>query len=623
MLISVELNIFIFIFLGECKGMFPSDAHLTNELLYFSSEEISSNENKRIESLKGIEASAPKLSSNSENDLLKDLSWVGKQSFVSYLEPTINFIPVDDHHHHSEVVIEASNQLPPYLFGDDLFEGTGWDGKQTLASLLEPGDSLDSLHCQNHPIVSAHYMEDAVPLKNLPSTDLLNAEQNFNQPSTGQSSEVAKKIRPESFRSYKSLMGVKKIDFKKQYMPLNLKIIGTPLHETIGEAQSSFSKSIENTSQMVLPESKKFTSFWWQNVYLVMVTNSIVEEKDATLELQVFFDKMNELADDLMSSYKDETFWEKMNMDFNNCFTKSVAEERRSDNFKTNFGEFVDQGDEPYHISLIEKLKKNVLMAGSPPNLSRFLPLFDAMEFQGQKFGSIYISSKAAQNFFMAHKSVRDPMDCLGKVQGLRVNESFYQALNTQLVDIKLEEYFKNDSRILKDRALLIYIERKVVPRELKVYRKILRSKILMRNLYLVITTLINKLFCEGYDDLKQNFSKRQKDAIEFYDLLWKSFKLAKPNGFIVDTSVLPSVNVEFHAELSKKLISDVAGCLNPNTLIKTNQIKLISVWKFVDLWLINYRADLYVEIVKNSGQNFFRPFICSILHFLIELSTN
>ncbi|CAH7674990.1 expressed protein [Phakopsora pachyrhizi] len=416
MLVTVELIFLFFIFLRQCEGMFPSDAHslFTNELLNFSIEGITSSENKWRDVGKGIETPPPKLSSTSETDMFKDISWDGGQSFASYLEPSSNFISADDKNHHTEAEIQASSQLPPFFFGDDLFEGIGWDGKQTLASLLEPDDSLDSPHSQNHPIVSAHYMEEPVLLEHHPSTDLLNAERNFNQQSSGQPSKVAKKIVPESFKSYKSFMGVKKIDYKKQNMQLNLKTTGTPLLRTIGEAQSSFLKSIEKTSQMVLPESAKFTPKWWQNIYLVNVVNSILEGGDTSSGLQIFFDKMDKLADDLISSYKDETFWRKMNMDYKNRFTKSVTEEHQSDNFKTNFGEIAHQGDEPYHISLIEKLKKKALMAGSPPKLSRFFSLFDAMEFQGQKTGFIYFSSKTAQNFLSAKLSERNPMNFFG-----------------------------------------------------------------------------------------------------------------------------------------------------------------------------------------------------------------
>ncbi|KAI8445113.1 hypothetical protein BY996DRAFT_8400806 [Phakopsora pachyrhizi] len=534
MLIKFELNIIIFIFLRECKGMFPFDAHslFTNELLNFSIEGITSSENKWRDVGKGIETPPPKLSSNSENDLFKDISWDGGKSFDSYLETSFNFIPVDDNHH-TDAAIEALNHLPPYFSGDDLFEGIGWDGKQTFASLLEPDDSLDSPHSQNHSIVLPHYIEDPVPLEHNRSAGQLNPEHKFNLPSTGKSSKVAKQIVSERHKNCKSYIGVKKQNFKKQNMPLNLKTIGTPLLETIGGAQTSLFKDTEKTVRIDLPKPEKFTPFWWKYIYLTKVVNSITKGEDTTLRLQVFLDRMDELADDLVSSYKDETFWNKMNMNYKHLLTKIVTKEHRSDNFKTNIGEIMDQGVEPYHISLIKKFKKNASMAGSPRKLSRFLPLFDAMEILGKETGVIYFSSKTAHDFFVTKQSERNPMDCLGKVQSPRVDENFYQALNTQLINIKFEEYFKRDGRILRNRALLTYIEQKVVPVELKAFRKILKGKLLMRNLYLVITTLINKFFCEGYDDLKQNFSKRQKVAIEFYDLVWKSFRLTKLNKFI------------------------------------------------------------------------------------------
>ncbi|CAH7682641.1 expressed protein, partial [Phakopsora pachyrhizi] len=555
---------------------------------------ISTNKNNLGEVIRRIDASDPKASSTFENHLLKGKGLDGGESFTSFLEPSINFIP-----------------------GSDLFEGTGWDGKESFISLLEPYNTWDTFRSQNHAMLSSEYEDDAVPLKQ--SQSIMYSDPEFDNPTA----RGLKSLRPsilESSRKSDSLKTVKRKSFKKQKTGLNRKIVDASSLVTNGDAQIHSFQSIKKSIQMKNPSYEKFSNSWWSNIYLPDLINSLTTRDDPTSEFQIFLDRMDMLADDLVIAYEDKYFWKDLNVNYDKLLTKSLTEKIRSDNFKKKFGEIIDQGDEPFHISLIEKFKKDISNAGSTENLTQFLPLFEAMESQGKETGFFYINS-GAHSLFRTKNSRRKSADSLGKLKIPKLDSNFYQVLSNQLNEIFFEDYFENDYRILKDRALLTYIKRKWVPKNLKAYREVLRVKIQIRNLYLTITTLINKLFCDGRADLNQNFSKRQKEAIELYDLVWKSFRLATAGEFIIDISALPSLENAKNLEEIIFLLNKIVEYIRPDGSFKCDHNALRCVWKFVNLWLIYYKAKLFFETQDlNRQYGILRKFVLSLPSFLLKL---
>ncbi|CAH7684273.1 expressed protein [Phakopsora pachyrhizi] len=603
------------------NGVYPYGAHssFSNTILSASNEIVSSNENLWKEAGRGSQASDPKLSSTSENNLLKGTCWLEGQFFTSLLEPSINSNPIVNQYYNTEGSIRSSNQLISNFSENDLFEGIGWDGEQSFASLFEPDNTYVTVHSQNQGVLSSHHVENSAPLEHANSIGARYA--NFDGKSAKDSFIFLTPNILESSENRNSLRTAKKKSFKKRRTKLNLKSLDASPLVSNEDAQNHLFQSIEKTIQMKIPKYEKFSTQWWHDVCVPGVINSLTDGEDAALGFQIFLDVMDRLADELVNSYEDVFFWKKVKVDYKNLFIKSVAEKTSLESFKTDFGEIVNQGDEPYHVSLIRRFREEVSLAGFPENLSQFLPLFDAMKIEGEKTGFVYINKAIFRSFFRIESRRREATESLEKLKIPSLDDNFYQLLSNQLNELCVEDFFNNDYRILKDRALLTYIKYKSVPAELKVYRGILRGKLLMRNLYLTITTLINKLFCEGHDDLKKNFSKRQKEAIEFFDLVWKSFRLANPDEFFIDTSALPSlVNKNFSAA-REFLLNDIVKTIRPNVPFKCDQTTLRYVWKFVDLWLIYYRVDIYNNAKTLSGQyRGLRHFALSLPNFLFKL---
>ncbi|CAH7683659.1 hypothetical protein BY996DRAFT_87206 [Phakopsora pachyrhizi] len=603
------------------SGVHPYDAHLSlsNNILSASRGKVSSNENHWKDIGRGNQASDAKALSTVENNLLRGTGWREGQSFTSLLEPSINSNPVVNQYYNTEKSIRYSNQLIPNFSENDLFEGIGWDGEQSFASLLEPENTYDTVHSQNHIILSSHHVDNSAPLEHAKSISAQYA--NFDSQSTKDSLIFYTPTIFESSENSNFLRTVEKKSLKKRKTKLNLKSLDAFTLVSNEDVQNNLFQPIEKTIQMKIPKHEKFSTPWWHDVCVPGVINSLTDGENAALGFQIFLDRMDILADELLSSYEDVYFWEKVKVDNKNLFTESIAEKTSSDRFKREFGDIINQGNEPYHISLFRRFREEVSLAGFPENLSQFLPLFDAMETEGKKTGFFYIDKVTFLSFFRIENRRGEATDSVEKLKIPSLDDNFYQLLSNQLNEICVEDFFNNDYRILKYRVLLTYIKYKSVPAELKVYRGILRGKLLMRNLYLTITTLINKIFCEGRDDLNKNFSKRQKEAIEFYDLVWKSFRLAKPDGFIIDTSALPSLVSKHYYPEMEFLINNIVKYIKANVPFKCDQTTLRYVWKFVDLWLIYYRVDLYTNAKKLYGHyRGIRNFALSLLNFLFKL---
>ncbi|KAI8446226.1 hypothetical protein BY996DRAFT_7853767 [Phakopsora pachyrhizi] len=233
----VKLIFSLFIFLRECEvieGILPYGTHslFSKDLLNFSREKTPPSRNSWSEVNRGVEASDPSASSTSENVMFDGTSWDGGQHFASYLEPSINFNPVDDKYHHTEMAIEASIQLPPYFSGNDLFEGTGWDGKQSFASLLEPDNLWSTPPSQNHGI------GDPVSLEHSQTTAILSPEPNFVQPTTVKSLKSERPNILEVSHNSRLLRAVKTNASKKQNIPLNQKNSDKSFQVKNGEVKS-------------------------------------------------------------------------------------------------------------------------------------------------------------------------------------------------------------------------------------------------------------------------------------------------------------------------------------------------------------------------------------------------
>ncbi|CAH7674869.1 hypothetical protein PPACK8108_LOCUS9803 [Phakopsora pachyrhizi] len=627
MITRVKFIFYLFYLWSGCeiiKGMYPYGAHpsRSNNILSVSRGKVPSNENHWKDIGMGNQASDPKVSITSENNLLKGTGWREGQYFTSILEPSINSNPVVNQYYNTEGLIRSSNQLIPNFSENDLFEGIGWDGEQFFASLLEPDITWNTVHSQNHGMLSSQHVDNSVPLEHSQSISALYSDRISDQPSSRDPIKFSRPSVKNSPKNSDYLAIVKKKTLRKQKKRLKLKNSNAAASQVInGNTQDILFQTTEKTIKRKIPKHKKFSNFWWHNVYLPVVMDSLTKGEDATLGLQIFFDRMDELADELISSYEGRFFWKKRNLKHKTLFAESATNEIQSDNFKTNFGEIIDQGDKPYHISLIGKFKEKIKMAGSTENLSQFLPLFSAMESRGEQNEFVYIDKAIFHSFFRSKNSRGEAASYSKKLKIPLLDDNFYQVLSNQINDIGLENFFKNDCRILKDRALSNYIKQKSLPDELKVYKGVLKGKLLMRNLYLTVTTLINKLFCEGRDDLNQNYSKRQKEAIEFYDLVWKSFRLANPDEFIIDTSALPSVDNARYSEVSGSLIKEIEKIIKADVVFKPDQNTLRYVWKFVDLWLIYYKAELFISTEDLSGQyRTLRNFVLSLPNFLIKL---
>ncbi|KAI8451892.1 hypothetical protein BY996DRAFT_7263396 [Phakopsora pachyrhizi] len=165
-----------------------------------------------------------------------------------------------------------------------------------------------------------------------------------------------------------------------------------------------------------------------------------------------------------------------------------------------------------------------------------------------------------------------------------------------------------------------------------KNYSNSIRLRFCLRRLFLVYSTIINKIFCEGPEDLQASFLIRQSEAIEFYDQLWKLFRIKSYNNrksdftlLIINNDQLPIPEHLRSGFLSTYDIKHSTARKTDAFEIRTNISQFghlkRSIWSFIAIWLASKRFDLYhlmystEDKVINRMKTFINILICAIIY--------
>ncbi|KAI8460980.1 hypothetical protein BY996DRAFT_6693471 [Phakopsora pachyrhizi] len=128
-------------------------------------------------------------------------------------------------------------------------------------------------------------------------------------------------------------------------------------------------------------------------------------------------------------------------------------------------------------------------------------------------------------------------------------------------------------------------------------YKTFLNMRFTLRKLFLVYSTIINKIFCEGEKDLMENFLERQKNAISFFDTAWKLLEVDDDGLFFIDNDRLPlngGIKEEF---LSTYYLNSARRHPVGSFQFKFTNKRVCKIdvqWKIIALWLAGRRLELY-----------------------------
>ncbi|CAH7666921.1 hypothetical protein PPACK8108_LOCUS1285 [Phakopsora pachyrhizi] len=199
-------------------------------------------------------------------------------------------------------------------------------------------------------------------------------------------------------------------------------------------------------------------------------------------------------------------------------------------------------------------------------------------------FKSIYdqINKNCDKNFYIVHQQEKDfftfyaydfkvVSETLNKI---RKNRNYYsdqlanylgEAIN--FFPWKVVSNLENRQEIFEQREF--YLKSKNFNTSGLNYGAILNQRFDLRKLFLLYSTLMNKVFCSGKNDLLENFFRRQKDAINFFDEALSLLEVDpnEPDSYFIKREILP-LN-----EDAKKIFFEESVLKFPNN---TFQIKII-----------------------------------------------
>ncbi|CAH7688705.1 hypothetical protein PPACK8108_LOCUS23704 [Phakopsora pachyrhizi] len=135
-----------------------------------------------------------------------------------------------------------------------------------------------------------------------------------------------------------------------------------------------------------------------------------------------------------------------------------------------------------------------------------------------------------------------------------------------------------------------------------------------LRKFFLAYSSLINKIFCRGDFDLIENFSDRQKAAVNFFDELVSNLEIDKND---LATYFIRNEKLPLNEDI-KKIFLEVYGLTYPLTVF---QFRIVNGNR--SLWLAKDKYDYFIALYypKNEVLSCFKNFFNSLFYHIIEAS--
>ncbi|CAH7689717.1 expressed protein, partial [Phakopsora pachyrhizi] len=261
-----------------------------------------------------------------------------------------------------------------------------------------------------------------------------------------------------------------------------------------------------------------------------------------------------------------------------------------------------------------------------------FIDIFHKqIESNGDEY--FYIPNNQIKMFFET-KDDKQRKQVLSKLEwpleeGKEYHRPAYYTSKITTPEIKLirwKDIFVSDKKIDLNEKRSSIIKNRYFPPWFVNYSSNIRHRDNFRRIFLIYSTMINKIFCEGHSDLTKNFLKRQEEAIEFYDKIWELLKIQDYKNtkkyysyLFIENKELPIPEERKSHFLQTYNIQERVKAKSEVFEVKTSSEYLYqnsTLWKFIALWLAGKRYDLYKLIfLKEDTKNLrFKPFISTLI---------
>ncbi|CAH7671499.1 hypothetical protein BY996DRAFT_6744312 [Phakopsora pachyrhizi] len=298
--------------------------------------------------------------------------------------------------------------------------------------------------------------------------------------------------------------------------------------------------------------------------------------------------------------------------------------------------ELLDQSSNQIRGSLLDDMEKLTQESTSETFKTSAKSFFETVKTQTRRNGdeTFYITKEQASILLKAEFKDKEPR--IYCIESDILRRSYYLSTNIVIAIrnfskiIPSEELFTADGMITKIKNLDLFMGNNKYSKLCDPYTVILRNKIVLRNLFLIYTTMINKIFREGPMEDSKTIFERQKIAVEFFDSIWNSEHLKfddKGRTLFLEQEHLP-----LPEERRLTFLETYQVRRSQNNLYETfpiskinrfNPTRTIACWNLIALWLANCRYDLYkvlFTINKIVTKNF-KNLITSIVYCLAKLS--
>ncbi|CAH7675790.1 expressed protein [Phakopsora pachyrhizi] len=190
----------------------------------------------------------------------------------------------------------------------------------------------------------------------------------------------------------------------------------------------------------------------------------------------------------------------------------------------------------------------------------------------------------------------------------------------TALNLVPWEDFFTCDSKVEIFEKRQFYLKDRRTGKFGVTYGKLPNLRFDLRKLFIIFSTLINKVYCSGENDLKENFHIRQKSAIDFFDRFISLLEIDcdDDSKYFIKNENLP-LNEDARTMFSKHSLK------SPNDKFQFRALngdknKIDVVWKVMPLWLARDKYEYYEEIycsidkISLNFKLFFNSFLFYIL---------
>ncbi|CAH7690070.1 hypothetical protein PPACK8108_LOCUS25309 [Phakopsora pachyrhizi] len=152
-------------------------------------------------------------------------------------------------------------------------------------------------------------------------------------------------------------------------------------------------------------------------------------------------------------------------------------------------------------------------------------------------------------------------------------------------------------------------------------YGTIMSQRFDLRKLFLVYSTLINKVLCNGEIDTIEIFCDRQKDAMNMFDETMKHLEI----DFVEkDTYFIKDENIPLKEEVRNKFLRNSLLRFPKNEfqikIIDRNRGKITTLWKLLALWLAKDKYIYFRQIYlpENRILQGFKKFFNSLFFYIL-----